>query len=241
MRASPNIGVFEILRMEQRLARKLEIHCRSAADWGEVGSGGADGLQLLANRHFGGRGNAIKEKNAIEVIDFMLKGPGQQAIGLDHHLGAIELREAAADAGGAVDGGTDAADAEAAFRFHGTRSIELEFGIDDDHGHVLLHVDILAIDREIADAAGIVRDIDDGHAQGDSDLWCSEAYAVSVIHGFQHVFGKSDNFIGDFSDIRAFFTEDWVTDLDNFEEHKVGYGKRVRVEGQKLWHGWGEL
>jgi hypothetical protein len=241
MRASPKIGVFGILRIEQRLARKLEIHCRSTGHGREVGGGGADGFELLANRHFGGRGDAIKEKDAIEVIDFMLKGTGQQAIGLDHHLSAIELREATADAGRAVDGCADAANAQAAFRFHGTRTIELELGIDDHHGHVLLHVDILAIDREIADAAGIVRDIDDGHAQGDSDLRCGKAYAVSVIHGFQHVFGESDNFIGDFSDIRAFFTEDWVTDLDNFKEHKVGYGKKIRVEGWKLWRGWGEL
>jgi hypothetical protein len=32
-----------------------------------------------------------------------------------------------------------------------------------------------------------------------------------------------------------------VTDLDNFKEHKVGYGKKIRVEGWKLWRGWGEL
>ena len=61
-----------------------------------------------------------------------------------------------------------------------------------------------------------MRDIDDRHADRFADLWRSEADAVGVVHGLEHIFGEGNDILGDFGNGGAFFPQNGVTELDDF-------------------------
>jgi hypothetical protein len=146
----------------------------------------------------------------------VLKGASQQAVSFDFERLAIEGSTFDLYDGWATDGCTNAADAQAAFGFDGASSIEFQFGIEENEGHDVEEISVLAIDFEEVDALKIMRNIDDGHSDGAGDLWRGETDAIGVVHGLEHVLGEGDDILGDLGDGGAFFPQNGVTELDDF-------------------------
>lgn len=168
----------------------------------------------------------------------MLQGPGEEAVGFDGQGGAVELGERGNDIGRPADFGADAADREAALDGEFTGLAEFEFRIDEDERHDRLEGDLLAIDAEVGDAFRVVGDINDGEAEGDSDLRGGEADALGSHHCFEHMVDQLGDFGGHFGDRPAALAEDRVAVLDDIEDHGaaplVGHdGVKVNAAGRK--------
>lgn len=114
---------------------------------------------------------------------------------------------------------SDVLNTETAFHFNVLFLTKLQSWVDESEGHDVCEFFIFTVYSQVGDAFRIVRDIDDGELEIDADLWCCEADAAGVLHGFQHVGDEFIEFGTGFCDGAAFFAEDGIAVLDDREKH----------------------
>lgn len=149
----------------------------------------------------------------------MLDGTGEEPGGFEGDGLVFLVGGTDTDAGGAGDLGRDAREAQAAFDAGVGFAEEFDFGVDEDHGHVVVGRNFLAVHPHLAGAIGDVADVEDAELNGASDLLGGEADAIGFVHGFDHVGSQSEDFLINGGDAAAFCAEAGVAVLDDFEEH----------------------
>src|SRR5574341_1339255 len=118
------------------------------------------------------RADVADEELAVQVVGLMQEGSGQQLFAGALEGFSVDVLGAHGDAVGARHLLAELGQAEAAFVGALVAFLVDDLGIDE---HDLL--------RRIF----LEGDIYDGNAFGDTDLWRSQAEAVSGVHGFEHV------------------------------------------------------
>ena len=153
------------------------------------------------------------------MIDLVLEGAGEEAIGLPCLGFALEIHEGDGDGFGAADVTAKAGEAQAAF-FAGFLGVaELELGIQKDDGHVLHHLGWLSVDFEIGDGFWVMRTINDGELYILRYLRRSQADAIGFTHGFEHVRRKLTDLGRDLRHGAAFGTKNGLGMADNGKNH----------------------
>ena len=153
------------------------------------------------------------------MVDLVLEGAGEQAVGFHGDGLAFEVGVGDLDLLGAADIAQQAGEAQAAFFGDGFVAAQLKLRIGEDDGHVLRHIHFLAIDLHEADAVRIVRDVDDGQLHIHGHLRGGQADAVGGAHRFQHVGGQGADFGCDGGHRAAFGAEDRFWVADDFSDH----------------------
>ena len=110
-------------------------------------------------------------------------------------------------------------DTKAAFAFTFLGAIEFKLGVNEDERHHILHLGVFAIHLEKTHTLGVVGNIDNSHANVFIYLRGSKTNPLGIHHGFNHVLCKLEQSIVHLFNGTAFFTEDWVSELSNFEDH----------------------
>ena len=164
--------------------------------------------------------HAVDEEDAMEMIVFVLNGTGEEAAAAE--LDGLSVLVGGADLGGfgAGDIGVDIGEAEAAFGAVDGGAEGFDVGVDEDHGHVWVGVDRLAIDFEGGGAILDVTDIEDGELEGMADLLSGEADAGSGVHGFEHMGDEFPDFGSELADFGAFAAEDRGTVVNDGQLHR---------------------
>src|SRR5579859_1527583 len=117
----------------------------------------------------------LDEENAVEVVDFMAEGAGEQIFAADLEGLALGVLRFYGDELRSNDVATKPGNREAAFFLAFFTFSVNDFGIGENDFRLGIF------------SAG---DIDDSHAQGHADLRGSQADALSGVHGGKHIFGK---------------------------------------------------
>lgn len=168
-------------------------------------------LELAGETGFGGGIHAVDEENAVQVIDLVLGGAGEEAGAVEADFVAVERLGVDGDFFGAADLGADFGDAEAAFAAGLFADRLGEDGVHQDQGHRELRGD-----RPGEFGFG---DVDDGKEEGLADLLGGEADAFGGVHGLHHVGGELPVVGGDVVEAFAFFTQDRVAVFDDVQNH----------------------
>ena len=148
-------------------------------------------------------GGAVDEEDAFRVVEFVLDGAGEEAVGFELDRGAVEDLGFDADGERAGHIGGDFGEAQAAFALGDGFSEGFDFGVEEDHGHVRLEIGGLAVEAHGAGAFRHLGDIEDEHLEREADLLGGEAEAVGVAHGLDHVVRQFLNAGVDFFDAGA--------------------------------------
>ena len=180
---------------------------------------GHEAGELALEADFGGGGHAVDEKDAVEVIDLVLEGTGEEAVGLHRHGFAIECHEGDGDGFGAADVTAEAGKAQAAF-FAGFFGVaELELGIEKHDGHVLHHFGWLSVDLEIGDGVRAMSTINHGELHILRYLWRGQADAIGLTHGFEHIRRELTDLGRDLRHGAAFGTKNGLGMANNGKNH----------------------
>ena len=115
-------------------------------------------------------GGAVDEEDAFGVVEFVLDGAGEEAVGFELDRGAVEDLGFDADGERAGDIGGDFGEAQAAFALGDGFSEGFDFGVEEDHGHVRLEIGGLAVEAHGAGAFRHLGDIEDEHLEREADL-----------------------------------------------------------------------
>lgn len=175
--------------------------------------------ELALDTDFRHRVHAVDEENAVEVVDLVLEGARQKAVGFHGAGVAVEVQVGDLDGAGAADVTAQTGEGEAALLAQLLRASQLQFRVHEHDGHVLHHVHRLTVHFHEGDAVGIVGDINDRKLEVHRHLRSGQADAVGLAHGVQHVGGKSADLGGDFGHETALGTEHGLGVADDFADH----------------------
>ena len=194
--------------------RRLRLHQRPPRFGGfDEGGGGffLEFLQFTGEAGFGGGVHAVDEEDAVEMVNLVLRGAGEEAGGFEVEFVPGEVARVDGDFRGAANLGADFRDAEAAF---GAGLFPFGFcdgRIDENQGH--------RQGRRDGPRLFAGGHINDGEQNRFADLLRGQADAVGGVHGLHHIRGELAVVGRDVIDALALLAQDRVTILDDFQNH----------------------
>ena len=187
----------------------------------------AQGADLVPDLREVGLFHALDEKDAVEVVDFVLDATGEQAVAFEDVRDAVEVLVFDPDELGARDVSLDFGQGQATFlvvELFAGKKFDLRVG--QGHGFEEGRGEGLAVQDAGNRVIGMIGDLDHAEAQGLPDLLGRQADAFGVAHGVDHVTGKVEEFVGEVGNRLAFFVKDAFSVLGDAQGH-VGEGRPV--------------
>ena len=155
------------------------------------------------------------------MIVFVLDGPREKATGAELQWFTLFIGGVDFDGFGAGDVGVDFRETQATFGAELIVAEQLQYWIDEDERHVQGRVHGLAIDFHDGGPVLDFANIDDGKLEGVADLLGGETDTGGIFHRFQHVGDKLADFLGQFTDRRAFAAEDGIAVFNDGQQHRA--------------------
>src|SRR5580700_7591854 len=145
-----------------------------------------------------------RKKDAVEVIDFVLEGAGEELCALHLEPVAIEVLRFDGDFGRTRDLVANVRQAEAAFF-----SVLLAFSMND------FRID----ENDFIFRSLLVAEVDDGDAPRDADLGRGQADANGLVHRLEHVRGQRAELVVELRDLFRGPLQNRVRIGDDFSDH----------------------
>jgi len=171
--------------------------------------------------------HALDEKDAVEVVDFVLDATGEQAVAFEDVRDAVEVLVFDPDELGACDVSLDFGQGQATFlvvELFARKKFDLRVG--QGHGFEEGRGEGLAVKDAGNRVIGMIGNLDHAKAQGLPDLLGRQPDALGVAHGIDHVTGQVEEFVGEVGDCLAFFVKDVFSVLCDAQGH-LGEGSTV--------------
>ncbi len=171
--------------------------------------------------------HAFYEKNAVEVIDFVLDTTGEQAVAFEDVRDAVEILIFHPDEFGAGDVSLDSGQGQATFlivEFIAREKLDLRVG--QGHGFDKGRGEGFAVQDAGHRVIGMIGNLDHAKAQRFPDLLGRQTDALGVAHGVDHVTGQVEEFVGKVGDRLAFLVKDAFSVLCDAQGH-MGKGQPV--------------
>jgi hypothetical protein len=149
----------------------------------------------------------LDEKNAVEVIDFVAEGAGEEIFATDFEGFALGVLRLYGDKLRTQDVAAKTWNGEAAFFFE-----LFAFGVNN----------FRVGENEFRFGIFTARDVNDGHAQMQADLGRGESDALRGIHRGEHIFGELLQFGIEVFYRRCGFFEDGIAVLDDWVDFARG-------------------
>ena len=164
--------------------------------------------------------HAFYEKDAVEVVDFVLDTTGEQAVAFEDVRYAVEILIFHPDEFGARDVSLDPGQGQATFlvvELIARKKLDLRVG--QGHGFDKGRGEGFAVQDAGHRVIGMIGNLDHAKAQGFPDLLSRQTDALGVAHGVDHVTGQVDEFVGKVGDRLAFFVKDAFSVLCDAKGH----------------------
>ena len=167
--------------------------------------------------------HAVDEKDAVEVIDFVLDATGEQTVAFQNVRNAIEILVFDPDELGARDVPLDFGQGQATFLivelFAGKK---FDFRIGERHGHEESRGEGLPVKDAGNRVIGMIGNFNHAEAQGLPDLLGGQADALGVAHRLDHFLVQISEFLGEVGDCFAFVVKDALPVLCDAQGHVYG-------------------